>query len=238
MNTEISESITYAQIQQLAVLDLYKSGIVVPFRFTRLELLEFLTPGSEVRERFLLSMAGMTESEEKFVTLFKQAYDKAADVSTMSYEVLDSWITDLEDILLTAKAQVQGATLAKKERKAKLSKEERDKTPEGYSLGDVSDSIASVRKRADRISKRDKTEASLRDLGLSDDDVKKMMSRISVNEDTQPSKNAVTFHKTDDQKEADSERKTGMNLDRLVDSILKKENQPEDKPFDPSSLFS
>lgn len=227
------DDITYYQIQQLAVLDLYRSGVVVPFRFTRLELISFLTPGSEQRERFLQSMAGMTESEEKFVTLFKEAYDKAADVSTMSYETLDNWITNLEDILLTAKAQVQGATLAKKERKAKLSKEERDKTPEGYVLSDVSDSIASVKKRADRISKRDKTEQSLKDLGLSDDDVKKMMSKISVNEDTQPAKNAVTFHKTQEQIES----KAGFNLDSLVDNILKKENAEPEPAFDPSKLF-
>lgn len=141
-------------------------------------------------------VADLSPNEQKFYDFFVQAYNKAIDVNQMSYEELDAWITKLEDTMLTAKAALQGSTQARRERKAKLSKDERDKTPEGYTLVDASDSMAGVKKRADRISKVDKIRASLKALGLDDKEINEKMGVVSVNEDAQPAKNNLyTFTK-------------------------------------------
>lgn len=198
-------------------------------RFDGGRILKHLDIPLAVLERHIITM---TEAEEKFAKYFKVAYDKAIDISQMSYEQLDMWIDELEDIILTAKASVQGASLGQRERKAKLSASEKEKTRSGDSTINVSDAMSAVRKRTERMSKLDKLKAMYDDMvdkgTMSREDANSMLGLVKVDESKQ---STMSFNK--DKNEAIDTAKLAQDV---IDASSKKsEAKPETIDFD--SLF-
>ena len=136
--------------------------------------------------RHLRRMLLTTEQERLYADLFNSGYKRGLDVEEMPFTQLESWIEELERIIFEAKATLHGADLAKRERHAKLNQSEKDKTrtqvdSRTYS---VSDSIATVKRRAERMTKMDKLEDHLRNqLGLSEEDIKATLSKVKIKEE-------------------------------------------------------
>jgi hypothetical protein len=126
----------------------------------------------------------MNDRDELFKSLFQSAYEKGLDVSQMSIEQIEVWEMELADIAFRAKATLQGVSKAKKERVDKLSKSERDKLITNPDLL-VSDSIKTVKKRADRMSAMDKVIASMRAMNMSEEDIKAAMGNVKIDENKQ-----------------------------------------------------
>lgn len=239
---------TFYEIEQFEVLELYDSKLVLgDIRISRIDLLSALFPGNQIRER-LLDRLQMTEKEELFAKFFSQAYNKGKDIDSMSFPELDGWIRELEEIVFEAKATLQGATQARRERDANLKQSEREKLRDPNYTGDT-DAIAAVKRRKDRMSKRDKLfemyTKSLNDggiFGMSHEEANKLIdSNISVNEDTQSMKNQINKRPLSDpdgsiQETAKEETKKSL-LDKITESVLNAADKPKDKPFDASSLF-
>lgn len=221
---------TYYEIEQLEVLARYDSHLIVgDYRVTELEFISLLFPGIERSK--LLERAGMTEKEELFAKFFSTAYNKGRDVDSMSFPELDAWIRELERITFEAKASLQGATQAKREREANLKQSERDKIRNSDSTFDSTNAINAVNKRKDRMSKVDKLEATYRSLGMDEATIKDLLSKVKVDEEKQ----AVTtkLHLIP----AAEKPKPATLIDKIVDSILEAKDKPEPKPFDATSLF-
>lgn len=180
----------------------------------------------------------MTENEQKFANYFKKAYDKGMDISQMSYEELELWLIELEDIVLTAKASIQGADLAKRERKAKLSKSELDKTLSTDSSILASDAIASVNKRKERMTKLDKLkdmyDKMVSDGTMSREDADSMLGLVKVDESKQ---NTMAFNA--EKKDIAQKAQDAINTQKLADDLLKKASEPkeEEPPIDFSKIF-
>lgn len=187
-----------------------------------------------VFERFIQPM---TAAEEKFSKFFKDSYDKAQDVSQMSMEDLSSWIIELEDIILTAKASVQGATLGKRERVAKLSASEREKLcADGDSTQFTSDAISSVTKRKDRMSKMDKLAALYDGMvkagTMSREDADSMLGLVKVDE----SKQSTTSFNANKKDQIDTAKLAQEALDKAKKESESKIVTPTEG-FDFDSLF-
>lgn len=186
-----------------------------------------------VFERFI---EPMTEAEQKFANYFKKAYDKGMDVGQMSYEELEAWLIELEDIVLTAKASIQGADLAKRERKAKLSKGELDKILSTDSSILTSDAISAVNKRKERMSKMDKLKDmydKMVDAGtMSREDADSMLGLVKVDESKQ---NTMSFNK-DKQAAIDTAKLAQEVVDAASKKVEENKSEPEE-PFNFDSLF-
>lgn len=189
---------------------------------TRHEFLEFLFNTNERTQ--LIEELQMTEKEQLFAGFFSQAYNKGLNVAEMTMTQLDDWVTTLEKIVFEAKATLHGASQAKRERSAKLSPDEREK----IRLADVnysaSDAITSVNKRKDRLSKKEKLEETYRGLGMSEADIQGMLSKISIDEDTQEKRKNIILSLSE--KKENSEKKEKPNLiDSIVQSIVEAEKK-------------
>jgi hypothetical protein len=242
-------------MEQLEVLESYKSGIVLgDIRLSRIDFISALFACSNVRAR-LLERLQMTEQEELFAGFFSSAYNKGKDIDKMTFTELDAWLIQLEKIVFEAKATLQGASQARREREANLKSSERDKIRNADGSFDTSNAINVVTKRKDRMSKRDKLEESYRALGIPEADIQSLLSNIKVDETFQTKPSVVgplsgqvfngspkpidTCPNCEQDYEAgtkhDCPKKKNL-LDKIVDSVLNAK-PIESKPFDASSLF-
>lgn len=249
---------TIYEIQQLNVLELYDSKLILgTTRISRIDLLCAMFPCDPNRSKILESLQ-MTEKEELFAKFFSQAYNKGKDISQMDFPQLDTWIRELEEIVFEAKATLQGASQAKREREANLKSDERAKVRNADGTYSSTDAINVVNKRKDRMSKRDKLEDTYRALGIGEDEIKELLGKIKIEETHQTKPeitgplSGLTFNGSpkpiDTCKDCNNDYEAGTKhecpkkpktlVDKIVDSVLKAgENKPESKPFDPSGLF-
>lgn len=123
----------------------------------------------------------MTEDEALFASFYNNQ-DVVSKCNTMSIEELLLWEEDLRKIVLEAKATQQRVTSTRKDRVAKLSKEERDKlitNPDGT----VSEAINAVKVRKDRMTAADKLNKLLAGMGI--ENSADIMKNIKVDETKQ-----------------------------------------------------
>lgn len=195
----------------------------------------------------------MTEKEELFAQFFSQAYNKGKAIDDMTLTELDAWIRDLEKTTFEAKATLQGASQAKREREANLVSSERDKLRNTDGSFVTGDAINAVNKRKDRMTKKEKLEETYRNLGMSEDDIKSLLGQIKVDETRQvtPVVGALSgqvFNGTpkpiDTCSECNADYPAGSKhtcerkpnlIDKIVESMLKPKE--ESKPFDVGDLF-
>lgn len=174
----------------------------------------------------LLENLNMTEAEKKFADYFMQGYNRSISVQDMPYEKVEEWVAELEDIIFTAKATLQGVDKALRERRANLKESERQKIREKDSTINVSDAINSVNKRKDRLNKVEKLEENYRKLGFDEATIKELLKNVKVKEDIG---NVISFN-------------SGKNKDineiaaELTESLLKEKKAPEPfvNPFEES----
>lgn len=197
---------------------------------SRIEFLALLF-NTETRERILRQL-NMTEQEKLFASFFSQAYNKGVSIGEMSFEELGEWIKELEKTIFEAKATLQGAAQAKRERIANLAASEREKLISPSNESNGSDALASIKKRKDRMSKLEKLEETYRGLGMSDEDIKTALALVKVSEEL-PISNPKKVN--EEAVKASNEGKPSL-LDKIVDSIIN--TKPKDEtPFDPDDLF-
>lgn len=246
---------TFYEIEQLELLELYKSycAVIGSERYSKSFILAALYPGPE--RDILLRSLNMTEKEELFAKFFSQAYNKGKAVDEMTFEDLDAWIRELENTTFEAKATLQGASQAKREREANLKSSEREKLRNADGSYPTSDAINAVTKRKDRMTKRDKLEETYRSLGMSEDDIKSLLGQIKVDEvkQTTPVVGALSGQVFNGRPKPidtcpdcgeDYEAKTKHTckkdspptlIDKIVENMLKPKE--ESKPFDVGDLF-
>lgn len=145
----------------------------------------------------------MSEEDQKemHIQFFNQTCAKSAEFST--FQELDEWIEKLEVIAAQAKASAQGALHGKRERVAKLSKEEREKLVSNPDLTGT-DAFGAVKARATRMTQADKLVQTYRSLGMSEEEIKVLVGNIKTSEDK-------------------------PRLEPLVDKQVRTEIEPEDK---------
>lgn len=199
---------------------------------SRIDFLSLLFPNSPDRASLLERMR-MTEKEELFARFFSQAYNKGKDISQMDFTELDSWIRELENTVFEAKATLQGASQAKREREANLKTSEREKirTADGQYV--TSDAINSVNKRKERMSKTDKVIESYRALGMSEEDINGILKNIKPDETSQAIVNqGLNLNKDASQdKKEDSSDKPKSLLDKIIESVVSAKPKEDSKPF-------
>lgn len=196
-----------------------------------------------VFERFI---EAMTEKEQLFADFFSKTYTNKT-VLEMTIQEIRDWIeTDLEKILLEAKATIQAAKQIEREKVAKLSSSEREKLLSNPSLS-VSDSLAAVKKRKERKTKADKLYDSMIAAGMDEADARRIAGMLPVDETRKPlavlpiltdGSHTYQFAGTptpiDEQGNVEVVKPTTKELIELERIEIKKE---ADKPFNPSSLF-
>jgi hypothetical protein len=128
----------------------------------------------------------MSLSEKEQKELHTEFFNKGLSmaVSTATIEELDTKLDSLARIAYEAKCLVQGVAEGKRQRVAKLSKEERDKLITKPDLT-TSDAFQSVKKRADRMSQADKLVQTYRNMGMDDETIQEMLGKIKIKESQQ-----------------------------------------------------
>lgn len=120
------------------------------------------------------------EIKELHMAFFNQTLAKSVEFNTI--QELDVWIDELEEIALTAKAAVQGAHQGKRDRMAKLSKEDREKLVSNPDITGT-DAFSAVKKRAERMSQADKLVKVYRELGFSEEQIQEQVNKFTVSSD-------------------------------------------------------
>lgn len=159
------------------------------------------------------------DRKEKYSEFYGRSYNEALNVELMPMEALIASIEELEDIILTAKASKDGKDTAKRERIAKLSKEEREKL---ISNPNVGEGIMVPKVRKDRMTAKEKLAADLAAI-MGDEDTLSILGTVKVTETAQGSLTAKEEIRAKAAGETTFTFNTGEKQSRRKDDEEKKE---------------
>jgi len=141
---------------------------------------------------------------------------EAIAIADMDYATLVSHIQDLEKIAFEAKARLSAGHGKKRKFEYDMSKDERDRLISQPSLS-VSESLQTVAKRADRMTKADKFMESMKKLGLDEEALKAIADHVTPNKTTNAT---LTF-------KSDNPEKNLLTLDGHTDANENKTSEPK-----------
>lgn len=141
----------------------------------------------------------LTDSQR--VDLFKKFFgESATKVASMSLDALDSYIDELETVVIEAKASLQAATHNKRERVASLSQSERDKLITKPEITG-SEALSVTKKRKEKLTKADRLIKDYMASGIPEAEAREMVSKIvKVDETKQQSTPTVRMQSSDPMK--------------------------------------
>lgn len=140
-----------------------------------------------VRRGLVVSHVGfISMNDDKRVELHSQFFNQAMQsLETKSYAELVSWEEKLEEIVIEGRAGIQASRETRRKREAQMTKDERDKliTRPDMTTGE---GLLAPKIRKDRQSSADKMVAQFAGMGISPEEINKLMGTIT------PSKTAVS----------------------------------------------
>lgn len=156
--------------------------------------------------------------------------DEKSLIKDMSIEECMIQLAKFEDIILEARARASANDDEIRQKRARLSKDERDKLISNPDYTG-SDALATVNVRKERMTKADKMLEGFVGMGLDEATIKKLMENIKSSVD-KPIVNKDTMIEASNK---DNNRKVKLNLNeskaKIEDSI------PLEEPFNPDKLF-
>lgn len=133
---------------------------------------------TEIKRNILVARIAVAEDKKD---LFVKFYNPAKiSVSTLTDEKLAEHISQLEDILIEAKANLSAATDERRERVSKSRNKQFTISSDLNSSNAVTDAIEAVKTRQKRMSKLDKIKQQLEDIGIDQEEIERTVRRIQT----------------------------------------------------------